>query len=360
MTIWPDVVSYDFRFTSPQGSSNVQLLPGRDEVTTYVLSYGTGVADNPQVISYPTRQAAVAAAGRQPNGLAVFSIENAEDVPFGNAGMRDLFNALVEKGTTEASPTVDLPKKVYRFAGRAEAIRNLLDLFSKVAVSVGAETGTPEVPPAVESTSRGVRVNMPRERKLGEFKPLRAGTILHKVLEAALSGHLTVQQIAGRVDKKPKTVLALLSQGLGVQHGIGYTTDDAEHVHVVIPDGKTVDDLTKHAEEKKPREARKPRVANGAASHGIYRMSDMVTAAARGETPEKPVIRSEANKGMQRHFDKLAELAGSDEWDEVRKYPANGSNNYAKMVRQYRDSLVRAHAVQTGEVPPESEAVAAE
>jgi len=47
---------------------------------------------------------------------------------------------------------------------------------------------------------------------------------------------------------------------------------------------------------------------------------------------------------LSKAFRRLAELAAADDWDAVRAYEYNGINSYAKMVRQYRDRLLAAHA----------------
>ena len=67
-------------------------------------------------------------------------------------------------------------------------------------------------------------------------------------------------------------------------------------------------------------------------------------AAARGIMPAKPIITSPTNQHYQKRFNLLAERADAGEWDAIRAYQVNGNNSYAKMVRQYRDRLLAAHA----------------
>jgi hypothetical protein len=64
--------------------------------------------------------------------------------------------------------------------------------------------------------------------------------------------------------------------------------------------------------------------------------------------PVKPDVTSHANHHYQKRFDKLAEFAAADDWEAIRAYECNGINSYAKMVRQYRDRLLAAHAAQQG------------
>ena len=75
--------------------------------------------------------------------------------------------------------------------------------------------------------------------------------------------------------------------------------------------------------------------------------ADLDAAAARGLVPAKPDVTSHANHHYQKRFDRLAELAAVGDWDAVRAYECNGVNSYAKMVRQYRDRLLAAHAAST-------------
>jgi len=75
--------------------------------------------------------------------------------------------------------------------------------------------------------------------------------------------------------------------------------------------------------------------------------AELDAAAARGIVPEKPDVTSHANHHYQKRFDRLAEFAEAGDWDAVRAYECNGVNSYAKMVRQYRDRLLAAHAAST-------------
>jgi hypothetical protein len=69
--------------------------------------------------------------------------------------------------------------------------------------------------------------------------------------------------------------------------------------------------------------------------------------AATGAMPAKPIITSAANqKQYQPRFDKLEAMAMAGDWDGVHGYEVNGINSYAKMVKQYRERLLAAHAAQ--------------
>ena len=76
---------------------------------------------------------------------------------------------------------------------------------------------------------------------------------------------------------------------------------------------------------------------------------------AAGVRPEKPIVTSKANPHYQKRFDHLAERAAAGDWDTVKAYEVNGINSYAKMVRQYRDRLLAAHAASQN-APSEEEA----
>ena len=78
--------------------------------------------------------------------------------------------------------------------------------------------------------------------------------------------------------------------------------------------------------------------------------AELDAAAARGIVPAKPDVTSHANHHYQKRFNRLAELAEAGDWDAVRAYECTGVNSYAKMVRQYRDRLLAAHAASTAVV----------
>jgi hypothetical protein len=93
--------------------------------------------------------------------------------------------------------------------------------------------------------------------------------------------------------------------------------------------------------------ARRARARKTPAEPRRSKPAELDAAAARGIMPEKPDVTSHANHHYQKRFDRLAELAAADDWDEVRTYECNGVNSYAKEVRRYRDRLLAAHAAST-------------
>jgi hypothetical protein len=95
--------------------------------------------------------------------------------------------------------------------------------------------------------------------------------------------------------------------------------------------------------------ARRARASAAAKEPRRSKNAELDAAAARGLVPGKPDVSSHANHYYQRRFDRLAELAAAGDWDAIRAYECNGVNTYAKMVRQYRDRLLAAHAAQQPE-----------
>jgi hypothetical protein len=91
--------------------------------------------------------------------------------------------------------------------------------------------------------------------------------------------------------------------------------------------------------------SRKPRAAPSG-NRKPSKSAELDAAAARGETPTKPVMTSKANPHYQARFDKLEAMAMASDWAGVRGYEVKGINSYAKMVKQYRDRLLAAHAAQ--------------
>lgn len=60
--------------------------------------------------------------------------------------------------------------------------------------------------------------------------------------------------------------------------------------------------------------------------------------------PDKPVIKSQSNTAQryQRMLDHLAERATAGDWDAVRAVRIKESDNYAKVVMEYRARLLLA------------------
>jgi hypothetical protein len=90
---------------------------------------------------------------------------------------------------------------------------------------------------------------------------------------------------------------------------------------------------------------RKPRAASSG-DRKPSKSAELDAAAARGETPTKPVMTSKANPHYQKRFDQLEKWAMADDWNAIRGYEVKGINSYAKMVAAYRDRLLAAHEAQ--------------
>jgi hypothetical protein len=103
--------------------------------------------------------------------------------------------------------------------------------------------------------------------------------------------------------------------------------------------------LAQEAKTGKPE--RKPRAAPSG-DRKPSKNAELDAAAARGEMPTKPIMTSPTNKAQyQPRFDKLEAMATAGDWDGVRGYEVKGINSYAKMVKQYRERLLTAHAAST-------------
>lgn len=84
--------------------------------------------------------------------------------------------------------------------------------------------------------------------KVADFKPVRAGTARAKVIELGLKAAHTVAQIAARIGKDEKMVLAHLFC-LKRDSGIGYDVDENRRVTVTLPGSKTLEDAIKQPAE---------------------------------------------------------------------------------------------------------------
>ncbi len=193
---------------------------------------------------------------------------------------------------------------------------------------------------------RGVRNDgQPRAPRgalqLGEFKPVRRGSSLHKILDAVAEGGNAVGDIAASVGTDHVRVKHQLRHVLAKKHGIGHMTDsNTGAVTLVLPDGKTLEDAVRQPSVAPRRAARQdgePRRTKNTAADEL---------AATGVLPEKPIVTSETNKHRQRHFDYLATAAQEGRWDDVAAKHMAGIDTYSHAINRYRDRLLAAHAAQ--------------
>lgn len=226
----------------------------------------------------------------------------------------------------------DKVKQVMSAARRSHGVGHAVDETGKVSVQlpdgVTRENvfSTPRVAEVAEKT--------PREYKVGEFKQVRRGAGLGKLVEAVQQGG-TADEIGARLDETGEQVTAAL-KSLRRTHGIGYEVD-GDQVYLIVPEGQDpfIAQVERTAE---PRPEGAPRKGKGA---------ELDAKAAAGEMPEKPVVTSPTNMHRQKHFDKLAAHAEAGEWDAVAAYHMNGIDSYSHMINRYRDRLLAAHAAQT-------------
>lgn len=168
----------------------------------------------------------------------------------------------------------------------------------------------------------------PREYKVGEFRQVRRGAGLGKLVEAALAGG-TVDEVGARLGETGEQVTAAL-KSLRRTHGIGYEVEGGE-VRLVVPEDQ--DPFIAPA-ERAARPEGAPRKSKGA---------ELDAKAAAGEVPEKPVVTSPTNMHRQKHFDALAAHAEAGEWDKIEAYHMSGIDSYSAMINRYRDRLLAAH-----------------
>ena len=193
---------------------------------------------------------------------------------------------------------------------------------------------------------RGVRNDgQPRaprgELQVGEFKPVRRGSSLHKILEAVDAGGNAVGDVAVIVGTDHVRVKHQLRHVLAKKHGIGHVADpDTGVLALVLPPGKVLGDAVRQPSAVRPRVSRQdgePRRTKNAAADEL---------AASGVAPEKPIVTSETNKHRQRHFDYLAKAAEEGRWEDVAAKHMSGVDTYSHAINRYRDRLLAAHAAQ--------------
>lgn len=172
----------------------------------------------------------------------------------------------------ELSPAIDVKKGVKELRADVLEAASLLkdkDPISKEtraaldALGRGGDEGEkgPEVSsapkPAKAPKTEGEKASTaaPKPRKpheaanLGEFKPIRHGSRMHKFAVMAHEGK-TLDEIAaasGRADFAAKDVRWWLCQYLRRHHGIAGTVDDGGKVKLAFPAGKKLDDCVSKA-----------------------------------------------------------------------------------------------------------------
>ncbi len=121
-----------------------------------------------------------------------------------------------------------------------------------------------------------------------------------------------------------------------------------QYGQLFLDDGSEPLPLTVKTVPKAPAAERKTPVRE----RKFIKNAELDEAAARGETPTKPIITSQTNNKLyQPRLDKLEAMAMADDWAGVRAYEVKGINTYAKMVAAYRDRLLAAHEARQSAVP---------
>ena len=216
------------------------------------------------------------------------------------------------------------PEKVVaqlRLARGSHGINHSIDAITRIVT-----VAIPVAEDSVFFSPKEKAAKSSRNYKVGEFKQVRRGGGLGKLVAAAHAGGTVAVVAAAAGKSEDETVAALKS--LRRSHGIDHTIGDDGVVELKVPEGK--DPFLPTSEAKLPSQ---PRTKNTEADER----------AARGEVPEKPIVTSETNKHRQKHFDKLAALADEGKWDDIAAFRMNGIDTYSKAINRYRDRLIAAH-----------------
>ena len=105
-----------------------------------------------------------------------------------------------------------------------------------------ASGGRPGRKPAVEKPAKVKKVIGATKTQIGEFKPVRRGSRLHKYVEMAGSG-TTLAALAKVGDKyTEKDVIWSFRYSLRRDHGIDFAISDTGKVSLVLPQGKSLVD----------------------------------------------------------------------------------------------------------------------
>jgi hypothetical protein len=137
------------------------------------------------------------------------------------------------------------PNKEYGIRNVADCIRmavKLQPLQESYKVSEVHATEVEMEDPEAAKLKAGRKPRQPRV--VGkEFKPVRAGTSLSKIIESVNAGGKTVDDVAADAGIRPDQVLHRLRHVLGVNHGVDHKVDDKGHISLILPHGKRHADL---------------------------------------------------------------------------------------------------------------------
>lgn len=304
-------------------------------MTIYVLSYGYRPSDQPVVTACRNAdEAAAEAAVQRAVPRSTFTIATDSDVPFGGAGLVEVYNALsLTAQDWSAQP-------VKRFESRRHGIERLMAIFPIVATHysntrrAGSTAGNEET---MENTNTDHEPEKKRRppAKVGDAMPIREGGTTHKVFVAAAGGGKTFEQIAAEAGTHTANATAIVKNVLRVNHGITHEVDDDGRVALVLPEGHTHETMVKERVGKRAAAPRAP--SDSPRARLLAKVED-------GQMPVKPVVTSETNKHRQKHFDQLAAWAEAGEWDQMVGYKSAGIDSYSKSIRAYRDALLAYHA----------------
>jgi hypothetical protein len=147
--------------------------------------------------------------------------------------------ATLEEARQEAkSLYLDRPVIIYAVcAGRQVHVENYDPSGKELYVAQGRKKREPktDVQPAPQRTRNRLQPSA--------FKPIRAGTSIHRILEAAFPGDKTMADIAQQAGLREDQVKHRLRHVLGITHGIAHSTTEDGRIQIILPPGKMPNDL---------------------------------------------------------------------------------------------------------------------
>lgn len=179
----------------------------------------------------------------------------------------DLYNALGKEGDAKVAPTA--------FASRAIGVERifarLTQYYGNSPAVVAGETAPSSdeaQPPATaheESTDMATKAKVvkkkvkkakvagdkkPRDRKpTGKGKPIRRASSLGKILELAIEGASTKEQIAKATKLRPDQVMHRIGQVMRINNGIEHSVTKDGVIKVSLPDGFNKNSIFKEKAE---------------------------------------------------------------------------------------------------------------
>jgi len=260
------------------------VFSGEDIMTTFILVTHKANFTKPVVTSYADDAALKAAEAALKSGTEylVFTGNNEELNELKVEEIVKLFNAIAPKGAAKTDEFHD------RAAAETALAARLVEV-AKAPKAAGAPRGKQPGPLNLAS----------------KVTPVRAGSSLHKLLDALVPGTNKIDAIAKHADIRDDQAKHRIKFVLATKHGIGHTVSADGVYSIAYPAGHTHETLVKHPEPPKADTAKEAKAKEKADKAAAEKAEKAAKIAADKEAAAK----AKAEKAAKAATDKAAKAA---------------------------------------------------